>query len=256
MAKEIYAFTVDREVEVEVTETKKKKNKETGKMENIPVTIKATEAVPNEIIISRPNRRQIEEADMEYSVEVSKCIKRGILTRAMLAKKYSDSGGVLSEEDAEFLTQRYGKLADLQADFTRLDAKEKKNSRDKERIKELTEKISGVRTEIVDMESSYSSLFNHTADTKAQNKAILWYMLNLTEIKETDDQSSRPLFEGETFDEKLDHYYKLEEEGDDFYSQVSEKLPSYISLWYFSPNPTKEDFDNLSKELSSDEADS
>ena len=219
-------------------------------MESVPVTVTAKEAIPNQIIISRPNRRQIEEADMEYSVEVSKCIKRGILTRAMLAKKYSDSGGVLSEEDAQFLTKRYGELADLQADFTRIDAKEKKNSRDKERIEELSNKISGVRSEIVDMESSYSALFNHTADTKAQNKAILWYMLNLTSIKENEDEASRPLFEGETFDEKLDHYYKLEEEGDDFYSEVSEKLPSYISLWYFSPNPTKEDFDNLSEELS------
>ena len=151
---------------------------------------------------------------------------------------------------AQFLTKRYGELADLQADFTRIDAKEKKNSRDKERIEELSNKISGVRSEIVDMESSYSALFNHTADTKAQNKAILWYMLNLTSIKENEDEASRPLFEGETFDEKLDHYYRLEEEGDDFYSEVSEKLPSYISLWYFSPNPTKEDFDNLSEELS------
>ena len=53
------------------------------------------------MILKEPNRRQIEEADMEYSIEMSQCVKRGILTKAMLAKKYSDSGGLLAEEDAK-----------------------------------------------------------------------------------------------------------------------------------------------------------
>ena len=59
------------------------------------------------MILKEPNRRQIEEADMEYSIEMSQCVKRGILTKAMLAKKYSDSGGLLAEQDAKNLSKKY-----------------------------------------------------------------------------------------------------------------------------------------------------
>ena len=250
--KEIYSFKVEREVEVEETETKKKKNKDSGKMETIEVTKKVVQKVPNKVIIYQPNRREIEEADMEYSIEVSKCIKRGILTKAMLAKKYSDSGGMVSEEDAEFLAKKYAELNDLQNDLTRLTVKSRKNSRDKERIDTLTEDVSRVRREIIDMESSYSALFNHTADNKAQNKAILWYMLNLAHLQEDDSSRSAPIFPGETFEEKLDSYYELEDGADDVYDQIRDKLPSFVSMWYFSANPTKEDFEELDKEIDSE----
>jgi len=252
--KEIYSFTIQREVEVEETETKKRKNKSTGKMEDVAVTKKIKQKIPNKVIIKQPNRREIEEADMEYSVEVSKCIKRGILTKAMLAKKYSDSGGMVSEEDAEFLAKKYAQLSDLQSELTRFTVKNNKNSRDKEKIDNLTEETAGVRREIIDMEQSYSALFNHTADNKAQNKAILWYMLNLAHLQEEDSNRSSPIFKGETFDEKLDNYYELEDEGDDVYSQIREKLPSFVSMWYFSANPSKSDFADLEKEIEGEEA--
>ena len=105
--KEIYSFNVEVERTVEETSTKKRKNKDTGKMEEVSVAQEFKKEVPVKIILREPNRRQLEEADMEYSIEMSKCIKRGILTKAMLAKKYSDSGGLLSEEDAQFLTRKY-----------------------------------------------------------------------------------------------------------------------------------------------------
>jgi len=254
--KEIYSFNIEREVEVDETSTKKRKNKDSGKMETIEVTKKVKQTVPNKVIIYQPNRRDIEEADMEYSIEVSKCIKRGILTKAMLAKKYSDSGGMVSEEDAEFLAKKYAELSDLQGDLTRLTVKSQKNSRDKEKIKSLTEEVSGTRREIIDMESSYSALFNHTADNKAQNKAILWYMLNLAHLQEDDSSRADPVFKGETFEEKLDSYYELEDEADEVYGQIRDKLPSFVSMWYFSANPSKEDFDELDKELNGEEEES
>lgn len=247
MAKEIYSFVIPREIEVESTETQKRKGKD------VTVAVTTKETVDNKIIINKPNRRQIEEADMEYTIKMSECINRGILTRAMLAKKYSDSGGIVSEEDAEALAKKYGKLNELQNTFIKLDSKKRKNERDKKRIAELQEQIPEVRRDIVDIESSYSALFTHTADAKAQNQAILWYLVNLTKIQESEDETPVDLFEGETFEEKLDHYYEMEDEGDEFYSKVSERLPSYISLWYFSKNPKLEDFENLTKDFDKDD---
>src|SRR6056300_1465489 len=110
--KEIYSYNVELEKETKEVTKKKQKNKETGEMEEISVEKMVKKEIPIKIILKEPSRRQMEEADMEYSIEMSKCIKRGILTKAMLAKKYSDSGGLLSEEDAKHLTRQYGELGD------------------------------------------------------------------------------------------------------------------------------------------------
>ena len=79
----IHKFTVSKEEEVEEESTSNKKNKETGEMEKVTTTKMVKKSVPYEVIIYQPSRRQIEDADMEFSVEMSKCIKRGILTKAM-----------------------------------------------------------------------------------------------------------------------------------------------------------------------------
>ena len=100
--KELYSFTLDEEKEIEKTHTRK--NKKTG--EETTVTKKVKQKVPVQVKLKRPSRRELEDAELEYSVEMSKCVKRGILTKAMLFKKYSDTGGVWTEDDAK----DYGKL--------------------------------------------------------------------------------------------------------------------------------------------------
>ena len=119
---------VEKDVEVE----KKRKNKDTGKMETYTVVEKkkvkekqivkekrkSTEKVENTFVITQPTRRQMEEADMEFSIEMSRCVKEGILTKAMLLNKYTDAGGIMSEEDAKALAKMYGELAELQTKFT------------------------------------------------------------------------------------------------------------------------------------------
>ena len=66
---------------------------------------------------------------------------------------------------------------------------------------EIIGKIAEVRREIVDMETDYASLFNHTADTKAQNRVILWYVLNLTYVAHGEEDPEL-FFVGKTFEEK------------------------------------------------------
>ena len=100
--KELYSFSLDREEEVE-KETSRK-DKKTGDV--IKKIKKVKEKVPYVIRLKRPSRRELEEAELEYSVEMSKCVKKGILTRAMLFKKYSDTGGMYTDAESE----NYGKI--------------------------------------------------------------------------------------------------------------------------------------------------
>lgn len=232
--REIYSFSFEKDHKVKQTETKKNKNEETGEEEEVSVTKEVIEKVPYRLVMKQPTRRQIEEAELEFSVEMSNCIKRGILTKAMLAKKYSDTGGLLAEEDAKALTKMYIEYGELSQENEKLQIKNVKSEKDKERSNEIAGKIALLRKDIVNVETSYSNLFNHTADVRAENKVIQWYILNLTYVQKNEEDEMTALFEGNDFDQKLQVYYEMEEEGDELYDLVGGKIAALYSFWYYS----------------------
>ena len=110
------------------------------------------------------------------------------------------------------------------------------------------------RRDIVDMETSYSSLFNHTADSKAQNKVILWYLVHLSYYQENENEDVLPFFSEEESEDKINEYYDIDENGHEIFDLVKDKISALISFWYFSSNATREDFDSLSKDIDSGDA--
>jgi hypothetical protein len=114
MFKQLYSFSIEDTKEVEEKTTEKRKNKE-GDEKEVEVSQKIQKKIPFKFVIKEPSRRELEEADMEYSIEMSRCIKKGVLTKAMLAKKYSDTGGLLAESDANKLVELYGELASIES---------------------------------------------------------------------------------------------------------------------------------------------
>ena len=135
--KELYKFTIDEEKEVVKEHTRK--NKKTGEETTVKKTVK--EKVPVEVRLKRPSRKQLEDAELEYSVEMSRCVKRGILTKAMLYKKYSDTGGVFSEEDAKDYGQLYKEVLNAQNEYIRLDSVDKKTEKQKERLEKIKDEL-------------------------------------------------------------------------------------------------------------------
>lgn len=249
--KSIYSFTVNTTEEVEEKTKEKRENKETGVEEEIEVSTKIEKEIPHEIVIKQPSRRQLEDADMEYSIEISRCIKKGILTKAMLAKKYSDTGGILTEKDAERLVDLYSELADLEMEIAKSGAHPSDTKKGK---KGLGGRLAVTRREIVNLESAYQSLFNHTADIKAQNRVILWYMVTLAHIKKEGAENPTPVFEGKEFEDRVDAYYDQDEKEDKIFRAFSSKLAAITSYWYFSEKPTQKEFDDIIDDLSSDKS--
>lgn len=249
--REIYSFTFEKEEKTKKTETNEVTNPETGEKEEVSVTKEVSEKVPHRIIMKQPTRRQIEEAELEFSVEMSNCIKKGVLTKAMLAKKYSDTGGLLAEDDAKALTKMYVSYGELSQESEKLNVKTTgRTEKDDARIKEISGEISLLRKDIINVETSYANLFNHTADVRAENKVIQWYILNLTHIQKDDEDNSQPLFEGRDFEDKLQRYYELEEEGDEVYDIIGGKVAALFSFWYYSSGAvTKADFEKLDSDI-------
>lgn len=247
--KELYSFIVDKEIEKEEVTTKiDKKTKE-----ETTVKKKVTVKEPVTIKLKRPSRRELEEAELEFSVEMSRCVKKGILTKAMLAKKYSDTGGLMSEDDANSLVDSYKKVFDLQNEFSRLEIIQNKSPKQVDRVAEITKELAGVRRKIVEFESNYQSLFDHTADVKAQNRLILWYVIMLTYIQAQDDEEALPYFGKGDFDARLEEYYKKEESEDDLYFLITKKAATILAFWFFNQASDKESFDSLMKKLENNE---
>lgn len=270
--KEIYRFKVfleeevekevdvEKEVEVEKDiEVEKTRTNEKGEEENYQdiekrkikekqiVKEKRTETIKNEhtFVILQPTRRQMEEADMEYSIEMSKCVKQGILTKNMLLNKYTDTGGLMSEAEAKALSKLYGELGQLQTEFTNLNIAT--NNKNKQRIDEVSEQMANLRRTIATAETNFSALLNHTADSRAQTKVILWYILNLSRIEK--DGKLQPYFLGDDFAEQQDLFYAQEEDEDPLLSLVYNKLSAFISFWYFSASAAEEDFKSLEEDI-------
>lgn len=248
-SKYLYNFTIFEEKETFTEEVST--NEENG--EQTIIKKRATEKVPVQIFIKKPSRRQIEDADLEYSVEISKCIKKGILTKAMLAKKYSDIGGAMSEQESTKLVDLYKLIYDSQTQLTRLESISQKTEEINFKISDTIILLQNSRKEIVEIESSYRSLFDHTADSKAQNKVLLWYILNLSYIKKSIDNEPSPYFKGSTFEEKLENFYEKEESSDQQYFQISKKLSTLMAFWFFNQASTTEDFEELDKKIESGE---
>ena len=243
--KELYAFTVDEEREVEKSHTRK--NKKTG--EETTVTKKVKEATPVQVRLKRPSRRELEDAELEYSVEMSRCVKRGILTKAMLYKKYSDTGGMWSEDDAKDYGKLYKEIFDIQNEYARLETVDKKTEKQKKKIEDLKEKLASARRKIVNAESAMQSLFDHTADVKAQNRLLLWYTLMLTHIQKEEDEDPVPYFKGDDFDQKVEDYYLKEDASDDFYIAVVKKVTTILAFWFFNQASTPDEFNNLIEQV-------
>lgn len=243
--KELYSFSLDEEKEVEKTSTRK--NKKTG--EETTVTKKVKEKVPVVIKIKRPSRRELEDAELEYSVEMSRCVKKGILTKAMLYKKYSDTGGVFSEDDAKDYGVLYKEVLDLQNEYVRLDMIDKKTDDQKEKLEKIKKTLAESRRKIIETETSMQSLFDHTADTKAQNRLLLWYTLMLTNIQREKDEQPENYFKGNNFEDKLEDYYSKEDEASALYSEIIKKVTTVLAFWFFNQASTPEEFNKLIEDV-------
>jgi len=252
MSKSLYIFNIYKTAEVEEDKQETVTN-EQGEQITRTYKEKIKKQIPVEINILLPNRKQMQEADMEFSIEMSKCIRNGILTKAMLLNKYSDTGGLISDTDAKTMVSAASEIGDLQSRLTILNLKPESERDDdyKQKIEKVTSEILQRRKTLIEKETSYMTLFNHTADIKAQNRAILWYILNLTQFKDNSKKNAEFewLFPGKTFDVKEAAMFEYEENKNEIYEKCYSKLASLISYWFFTSNTEKEEFDRIIGEI-------
>ena len=255
---QLYSFEVElkKEVEEEKKKTSKRKNKETGKMETITSTekIKVEKDVPYQVIIKKPSRIELEDGDMFYSLQLNKFIKMGMLTKAMLSKQYDDQGGVWSKEErneyAELVKDVQMTQIEVQKYSVLLDDK-KITSKQKARLEKAVQSLAEYKRDLAEFELLRNSVFDHTADVKARNKTILWYILHLAYFMEEGDEDNEfeLMFQGKTFEDKYNSYEILEDSNEELYAASIDRLSSIMSIWYVGGGQSQNDFEDALNEM-------
>ena len=235
--KKLFKFELDREVT-----SKEKETSKNDKGETVTTEKEVTKTVKQTVFLRKPTRSLYDGAELFYGVKLSEGIKAGLLTRALLAKRFSNDGGVLSNDEKDRYAELYLKLYETQLDAERLSAN--KDDQDQEKLESLLEESADIRRQLTDFEMAQSQLFEQTAENRARNKTILWWVLNLSHFEDEDGKSS-VIFEGKDFEEKLNSYDSMEEGGDDFDEELLQKLIYYVSFWYVGRVSNQEEFDNL-----------
>lgn len=254
--RELYSFDIEleEEIEREIEKYVERKN-EKGEKETIKEISKekVIEKTPVKIFLKKPTRSQVEDGDMFYSVWLNKFIKMGLLTRAMLAKKQLDVGGTLNEEDKLNYAKLYLKLFEKQQNVIRYSAMDadKMSNDEKERLDKAVADLSVIRKDLADFEAAQASIFDHTADVKARNKTITWFLLHLSYyIKgDSDNDEPLPLFPGTDYEEKYDSYQELDEDQEEIFTKTIDKLSTISTIWYMSGIQEQNEFEDVLKQM-------
>tara|TARA_Y100001937_G_scaffold128787_1_gene208028 strand:+ start:2190 stop:3125 length:936 start_codon:yes stop_codon:yes gene_type:complete len=257
----LYSFKVPRKY---IKTVKEEKTDEDGKKMTISKEEEVTEDV--EIFLKRPSRKLFDECNLFYSVKISEGVKAGLLTRAMINKRYKNDGGGLSKKEQEDFNSVYSELLIKEKEFqvVQLNLQENLELTDQERQDKLSDLVKEMEELKVDLEK-YSvkaeDLYEHTAESRAARLTNMWWLLFLTYMKFKNEERGgiddyMPMFEGKNFEKKSEAYELVEERIEDsedrfinFEAEVVERAGYLLAAWNGGNCKTYEDFERVEKSL-------
>ena len=247
--KTMFEFDIFQEKEIEKVDISTNE-----KGEEVKVTSKVKSTVPVKLAIKKPTRSLFDEAELFYGVRLSEGIKAGLLTRALLAKRFNNDGGVLSDEEQKEYNDLYLEFFNLQTEFQRLSIKEEaiRTEEEKKQIQNVIAKMNDAREKLQKYEMAQANLFEQTAENRARNKTIMWWVLQLSLIQ-GDDKKFKELFQDGTYEDKLKRYDEIEESESGVEKIAIQKLLYLISFWYIGRAASQEEFEKLLNNLQSSE---
>ncbi len=236
----IYKFTINKEekkrVEVE------RKNKKTGEVETVLQDKKVK--TPFEFTIKQPTRRIINEAEAQYAIEMSKNIKMGIVTKAMLIKKYADTGGALTEKEVKDMVKKIQESNEIANKIQLLSSTNKKDN--EEEIESLSGELLVLRKDLTDIEMSIQGVYDHTADARSERAMLLWYTIQLA--KKIEDGEEKDFFDGLMYEDQLNDLYEKDENGSDIEKEALTNFLSVVSYWFYNNEITEEQIKDFLEE--------
>lgn len=261
--KEIYSFFTEKVVEKEVPFSKKGDD---GKI--IESTKKDRQVVKTRTCFVKPSMAVIEEAEFFYGQKFNEYINSGFLTKAMLNKKMGDSGGMTSKMSTENLQKAILENINASKIIEFYGSSKSLTEDQQEKLREAEGVYINTKTLIIDYEQAIRSQYSQTADSKAEQKLIEWFVFNQSFYEEEvgDKRQLFPLFEGENFEEKRYSYLAMCENIEDIsdsrilktkaiFDQAFTTLVRVASIWYNKIAENQQEIEVALKDMFEDNSD-
>lgn len=260
--KELYSFTISRDIEKTIPQIKKNK-----KGEAVESNKTVTSKVNNRVIFAKPNFSDIENAEFFYGQKYNELINAGFLTKAMLNKKIGDVGGTSSKLMEDIINKAFVDNIESAKVIEFYEGREDLEEEQKIKLEEAKELFVSSRKTIDNFENSFRSQYQQTAEAKAEQKIIEWFIFNFSYYEEESTNGSKEkfqLFIGDDYDEKREHYLQLCEDADEIedksllknkaiFDQAFNKLAIVVNIWYNKLGNNQEEIDQKLKEIFPDE---
>lgn len=217
--KEKWLYTFEAKKPQKVKETTTEKDAAGA---DIQVTREVEKETALKYHILNPTRKLQDDANVFYSVKVSEGIKMGLITKSFLMRKFQQDGVLPSAEEKKTHADNYARAIKLEIDLEKI--KQDPNLSDPEKelqASPLRAEYSELRQKIFDFETAQASLYDNTAEKRANDLLNLWFVLHL--LYADNDGNPSCLFGDGTFDQRLERLNAVEESGDAFLTSVIEK---------------------------------
>lgn len=225
--KKLYTFNVYR--------SKKEEVKEPNEDGSFRLSYKDVKE-PVKVFLKQSSRREMDDADIFYSAEISRLQVQGIMTKAMILNAYIDAGGLDSKKEFEQLTEINDSLLKKRNEYTKLKAEGKSDD-------VLLEEIKDLYLALENHSQKYESILARSAESIAERKLIEWKVLNFTFFED-----ETPVFKGKTFKAKQDFFYEVFDDETDKYQVEKDafnKAFTFFTLIFRGTINTEEDFRNI-----------
>ena len=218
------------------------------------------------IVVVKPTVAEVENGEFFYGQKFNEFINAGFLTKAMLSKKMGNLGGLASKEDSDRLQTlmmeniEAARVVQFYGNAKNLDKEQE------EKLKNAQEDFVNTQKEIHEYQELIRDQFSQTADAKAEQRLIEWFVFNFSFYEDTieDKKGLFPIFQGENVDDKREFYLgisedKLESKDSDIlkakeiFDASYETLIRIISIWFNKMGTDQKSIDKAMKDLFEDE---
>lgn len=212
--------------------------------QTVKVTAPVKKAVSTRMALKQPTRRELRAAELFYGKRFNWYLNEGFLPSSILTNKHLNlTGGIISDKDRDRIDTLRSRSVAIENDLVRA-------VNETAAVKEALHKdLANVRSELLNLYSVNQTVFNQTADKRAERDLNDWFAYHLTLI---DRGGWQAYFPGDTYEKKEAAMWELEEADDPFYAAAIDKISTFVQFFNMGLN-TPEQFkaaeDELKKQL-------
>lgn len=251
--KELYSFDITRDIVTKTPYTKKTKKGEVEAFKNKTIKKKT------KIVIEKPRVSDVEKAEFFFGQKYNEYINAGFLTKSMLLSRIGENGTSEVSEDVANAVTEYLEASRVIQFYS---GAEKLTDDQQKKLDEAKKKFAETQMLVHEHETNIRGQYSQTAETKAEEKMIEWFIFNFSYYEDEVDGENAyfPLFEGNNFEEKRAFYLELSESKEDIeredvlnskdiFDESFDMIAKAINIWYNKLASNKEDIDAKIKEI-------